>query len=189
MASLVIGNQQPYAMDPDGPLVRVVTDGLAAARTQGMDAVLRPMEAFWHVRFPSKTRAAWLDNDALAVDAAWRAALAQGAIARDLASWRTPCLIFAGTQDPDFFDQAQRAAVEIPTARFIALDDLDHIGAHVTKDERVIDAARSMLRPQRLITADGDPFSRSKIWGWITLAWGVHCAPDLWRIDWRRRRR
>lgn len=64
----------------------------------------------------------------------------------DLASWRTPCLIFAGTQDPDFFDQAQRAAVEIPTARFIALDGLDHIGAHVTKDERVIDAVRSTLR-------------------------------------------
>jgi hypothetical protein len=28
--SLVIGGQQPYAIDPDGPLVRVVTEGLVA---------------------------------------------------------------------------------------------------------------------------------------------------------------
>jgi pimeloyl-ACP methyl ester carboxylesterase len=38
--SLVVGGQQPYAW-PDSPLTRAITDGLAAARTEGMEALVQ----------------------------------------------------------------------------------------------------------------------------------------------------
>lgn len=49
--SLVCGGQQPYAW-PDSPLTRVVTAGLASARTDGTVALVRAFEEFWKVRFP-----------------------------------------------------------------------------------------------------------------------------------------
>ena len=44
--------------------------------------------------------------------------------------WRVRCLIYAATADVDFYDQARQAASEIPDGEFIALEGLDHLGAH-----------------------------------------------------------
>lgn len=74
--SLVAGGQQPYAVDPNGPLARV---------------------------------------------------------------------IYLGAGDVDFIEQARRAAGEIPNAEFVALDDLDHYGAHF-EAERVVPAVLRTLR-------------------------------------------
>jgi pimeloyl-ACP methyl ester carboxylesterase len=93
--SLVIGGQQPYAW-PDSPLTRVVTDGLAASQTEGMEALVQAFESFWDVRFPDRQRSRWLDNDPAALQAAWSTALAEGAVAEDLRAWQIPCLIFIG---------------------------------------------------------------------------------------------
>jgi pimeloyl-ACP methyl ester carboxylesterase len=142
--SLVIGGQQPYRW-PDSPLTRVVTDGLAAARTEGMEALIRALEAFWDVRFPQTRRRRWLDNDPAALAAAWVAALTEGPISEDLRAWRVPCLIFIGAGDADFLDQARRAAEEIPTAEFVSLQGLDHYGAHVGQDA-VLTAVLRTLR-------------------------------------------
>ena len=60
--------------------------------------------------------------------AAWSAALAEGAISEDLGAWEVPCLIYVGAGDLDFHDQARRAAGEIPSAQFISLEELEHVG-------------------------------------------------------------
>lgn len=53
--SLMIGGNQPYAW-PDSPLARIVTEALVAARTEGMEALVRAFEDFWGVRFPDTQR-------------------------------------------------------------------------------------------------------------------------------------
>ena len=143
--SLVIGGNQPYAW-PDSPLVRTVTDALAAARTEGMEAVVVGFERFWDMRFPDAQRARWLDNDPAALDAAWSTAMAEGAISKDLTRWDVPCLIFLGAADVDFLDGARRAAAEIPNAELLLLAEADHYAAHVSPDEVVLDAALRVLR-------------------------------------------
>jgi pimeloyl-ACP methyl ester carboxylesterase len=143
--SLVIGGQQPYAW-PDSPLTRVVTDGLAASQTEGMEALVQAFESFWDVRFPDRQRSRWLDNDPAALQAAWSTALAEGAVAEDLRAWQIPCLIFIGAGDADFLDQARRAADEIPNAEIIVLDEADHYAAHIDQDETVLGAVLRTLR-------------------------------------------
>ena len=143
--SLVIGGQQPYAWS-DSPLTRSVTEGLVAARTEGMEALVAALEAFWGVRFPEARRARWLDNDPEALDAAWTTALSEGPISGDLASWRIPCLIFIGASDTDFLDQARQAADEIPGAEFLSLVGLDHYGAHTDQNDPVLEAILRTLR-------------------------------------------
>ncbi len=128
--SLVIGGQQPYRW-PDSPLTRLVTDGLSAAESQGMEALIQAMERFWEIRFPEALRDRYLDNDPAALKAAWTEALAEGAVCQDLRTWGVSCLIFLGAGDADFLEQAQRASNEIPKAEFISLAGLDHIGAHL----------------------------------------------------------
>jgi pimeloyl-ACP methyl ester carboxylesterase len=143
--SLVIGGQQPYAW-PDSPLTRVVTEGLVASRSEGMEGLIRTLEEFWGVRFPDARRARWLDNDPEALGAAWKAALAEGAVSEDLRAWQVRCLIFIGAEDADFLDQARRAASEIPRAEFISLAGLDHYDTHASQDDPVLDAILHTLR-------------------------------------------
>lgn len=143
--SLVIGGQQPYRW-PDSPLTRVVTEGVIGARTQGMKALIRAMEAFWDMRFPDPLRARYLDNDPTALGAAWTKVLNEGPVSEDLRAWRTRCLIFMGAGDTDFLEQAKRAANEIPSAEFISLEALDHIGAHLGQGDPLVEAVRRTLR-------------------------------------------
>jgi len=143
--SLVIGGQQPYRW-PDSPLTHVVTEALDAAQSDGMEAFTRALEDFWGIRFPEPRRMHGLDNDPAALQAAWRAALSEGAISGDLGAWQLRCLIFIGAADADFLDQARRAASEIPNAEFIALDELDHYGAHTSPEGVVLDAILRTLR-------------------------------------------
>jgi pimeloyl-ACP methyl ester carboxylesterase len=70
--SLVIGGQQPYFIDPDGPLIRVVTEALAESRTSGtMDPFVEALEAFSGLRLPDVQRTQYLDNDPAAIEAAY----------------------------------------------------------------------------------------------------------------------
>ena len=143
--SLVIGGQQPYRW-PDSPLTRLMTDGLSAAQTQGMEALIQAMEEFWQIRFPEGLRARYLDNDPAALKAAWTKVLAEGAVSQDLRTWGVRCLIFMGAGDADFLEQAQRASNEIPKAEFISLAGLDHIGAHLGQGDPIIDGVLRTLR-------------------------------------------
>ncbi|HEX2102343.1 MAG TPA: alpha/beta fold hydrolase, partial [Solirubrobacteraceae bacterium] len=143
--SLVIGGNQPYAW-PQSPISRTVGQALAAAREQmTSEPLLRAFEALWDIEFRGPQRERLLDNDPLALHAAWSAALADGAISDDLGRWRVPCLIFIGAADADFVDGARRAAEEIPGAELLVLEEADHYAAHMRHDELVIDATLRTL--------------------------------------------
>lgn len=148
VSSLVIGGQQPYRW-PDSPLTRAVTRGLADAQVTGMEAAVQALEQFWDLRFPEPRRQRYLENDPAALQAAWTAVLAEGAVSNDLGAWEVPCLIFLGAGDADFIDQAKRAATEIPHAEFITLDERDHYRAHTEQGDLVIEAILATLRGAR----------------------------------------
>lgn len=144
--SLVIGGQQPYRW-PDSPLVRVVTEGLAAARREdSMLPLVEAFEEFWDVTFPEERQRHVLDNDPAALEAAWRSALSEGPVSDDLGSWRVPCLILIGEGDLDFAEQAERAAEEIPGAEFMSMVESDHYRAHTQQQDEVAEAVLRMLR-------------------------------------------
>jgi pimeloyl-ACP methyl ester carboxylesterase len=144
--SLAIGGNQPYAW-PESPISRAVDEALAAAREQvSCEPLARAFEAFWDIEFPSPQRERLLANDPLALEAAWKAATAEGAISADLGRWRVPCLIFIGAADADFLEGARRAAEEIPGAELLVLEEADHYAAHMSQDEILIEAALRTLR-------------------------------------------
>jgi pimeloyl-ACP methyl ester carboxylesterase len=144
--SLVIGGNQPYAW-PESATSRAVGQALAAARDQAsMAPLLRAFEAVWDIEFAYPQRGRLLDNDPVALHAAFTAAMAEGAISAELGRWRIPCLIFIGAGDGDFLDGARRAAGEIPGAELLVLQDADHYAAHVTADAVLIGAALRTLR-------------------------------------------
>ena len=133
--SLVIGGQQPYQMDPDSAMGRLITESLAASRAGGtMKPFVDALATWAGAPLPADKRALWLDNDPAAIEAASAAMLAESDIAVNLGSWQFRCLLFVGAADVDFFDGAQRAAREIPNAEFVPLTGLDHIGAHLDQD-------------------------------------------------------
>ena len=145
--SLVIGGQQPYAINPDGPLARAVTETLAESRRGGsMEPFVEMLESFAGGRLPDALRARWLDNDPVAIEAAWSAALAEGGISEDLGAWQIRCLIYIGAGDVDFQDQARRAASEIPNAEFISLEEPDHVSAHLAGVDPLFPAILRTLR-------------------------------------------
>lgn len=144
VCSLTLGGQQPYAMDPDGPMVQEVTRALAAAHRDGMEPFVQFMEGLRALT--DAQRGALLDNDGQALHAAWSAALAEGAVVTDLTTWRIPCLIYAGTEDADFFAQARHASAEIPDATFVPLEGCNHLEAHFHDDEVVPHAKRLIDR-------------------------------------------
>ena len=141
----MIIDQQPYAIDPDGPLAHVVGKALAASKQQGIEALILAFEAIAG-RYPDTVRAAYLACDAAAMRAAWDAAVAEGAVSEDLGSWRTRCLICVAADDVDFFDQAQSAADEIPDAEFISIEGTDHLGVDTARIDPVLPAVLRTLR-------------------------------------------
>jgi pimeloyl-ACP methyl ester carboxylesterase len=145
--SLVIGGQQPYAIDPDGPIASAATETLAESRREGsLEPFVDMLESFAGGRLPDALRARWLDNDPAAIEAAWSAGMAEGAISEDLRAWKIRCLIYVGSGDVDFQDQARRAAGEIPRAEFILLEEPDHVSAHLAEVDPLLPAVLRTLR-------------------------------------------
>ena len=86
------------------------------------------------------------DEASAAIEAAWSAAMAEGAISEDLGAWQLRCLIHVAAGDVDFHDQAQQAADEIPNAEFISVEEPDHVGAHLAQVDPVLPAVLRTLR-------------------------------------------
>jgi pimeloyl-ACP methyl ester carboxylesterase len=144
--SLVIGGQQPYRMDPNTALGRLITESLAASRTKGtMEPFVTALQEWAGAPIPKEKRGLWLENDPTAIEAAAAAMLNDADVAVGLRSWRFRCLIFVGAADLDFVEGAQRAARAIPNAEFVSLAGLNHIGAHLEQDP-VLTAVLRTLR-------------------------------------------
>lgn len=143
--SMVTIGQQPYAIDPDGPLARVVGRALAPSREDGIAALV---EAFERIagRYPDAVRDRYLACDVAAIRAAWRCAMEEGAVSEDLRGWDVRCLICVAEDDVDFFDQAQRAAEEIPKAEFVSIGGIDHLGVDTSPIDAVMPAVLRTFR-------------------------------------------
>ncbi len=124
--SLFLGGQHPYAMDPDGPMARRLTQVLADDE-RGLSGFIEVLEETYPM--PAGARADVLSNDVRAIRAAWHQAFEEGAVAENLSEWDFPCVIYAGTEDENFFEPAKRAASEIPNATFVPVEG-DHLAAH-----------------------------------------------------------
>jgi pimeloyl-ACP methyl ester carboxylesterase len=143
--SLVLIGQHPYAIDPNGPLTRLVGDALTAARTDGIQALVNAFESIVG-RYPDDVRAHYLACDAAAMRAAWTAALEEGVVATDLGRWTMRCLISVAGEDVDFFEQARRAAEEIPAAEFLSLEGEHHLGVDTARVDPLLPAVLRTLR-------------------------------------------
>jgi pimeloyl-ACP methyl ester carboxylesterase len=143
--SLVTIGQHPYAVNPDGPLARAVGEGLARSKEQGIGALVTVFEAIAG-RYPEAVREVYLASDAAAMHAAWQAAIAERAVSEDLGEWEVRCLICVAEDDVDFFDQARRAADEIPNAEFVSILETDHLGVDTSSIDPVMPAVLRTLR-------------------------------------------
>jgi pimeloyl-ACP methyl ester carboxylesterase len=143
--SLVIIGQHPYAIRPDGPLTRVVGEALDASKERGIEALVEAFELIAG-RYPDAVRRAYLGCDAAAMRAAWSAAMGEGAVSENLGGWDVRCLICVSVDDEDFFDQARRAAEEIPDAEFAAIGGTDHLGIDTAEVDPILPSALRTLR-------------------------------------------
>jgi pimeloyl-ACP methyl ester carboxylesterase len=143
--SLVVIGQQPYAIRGDGPLASVVGRALDASNERGVEALVEAFELIAG-RYPEAVRARYLACDAAAMRAAWRAAMSEGDVSDDLSRWNVRCLICVAVDDEDFFDQARRAANEIPEAEFAPIDGTDHLGVDTAGVDPILPAVLRTLR-------------------------------------------
>jgi pimeloyl-ACP methyl ester carboxylesterase len=143
--SLVSIGQQPYAIDRDGPLARVVGEALEASAERGIEALVEAFEGITG-RYPDDVRSIYLACDAAALRAAWEAVIAEGAVGEDLSTWKVRCLICVAEDDADFFDQARQAANEVPNASFVSIQGTDHLGVDTARVDPVLPAVLRTLR-------------------------------------------
>jgi pimeloyl-ACP methyl ester carboxylesterase len=134
--SLVLCGNQPYAWPTEGPMLKAVSDAVAAGKERGMLALVETWESSIGERFPEPGRTWILDNDPLALDAEFRSAFLEGPISQDLSKWSVPCLIYAGEGD-EMHENAARAAAEIPGAVFVSLPGHTHFSAERVADQLI----------------------------------------------------
>lgn len=150
LLSLVLCGNQPYAWNLDSPIARAVAAAVAAGIRDGMPGFVETFEAQLGYRFPEPDRTWVLEgNDPRALEAAWQAVQAEGPVSRDLAGWRLPCLVCAGDAD-EMHDDAERAAAEIPGARFVSLAGHSHISAFYEADAALLPHILALLRTTTL---------------------------------------
>lgn len=142
--SLTAIGQHPYALDTTGPLARMVGEALAAADERGIEPLVEAFEAVVG-RYPDDVRAIYLASDAVAMHAAWQAAIAEGPVSERLGSWAVPCVICVAEDDRDFVEPAARAAAEIPGASFVVIPRTDHLGVDTVAVDPILPAVLGLL--------------------------------------------
>jgi pimeloyl-ACP methyl ester carboxylesterase len=143
-----MGGQQPYAINPEGPLFRLVTEGLARSVDVGtIEPFVAALEESAGGRcIQEDIRAVYLEQDPVAMNATSSKMVSEGDIAPSLGSWQMPCLIFAVEEDSDFVDQARRASEEIPGAEFVLVPAAGHLASHLSHDVVLPAILRSLRR-------------------------------------------
>jgi len=143
VSSLTLCGNQPYAWDPSWPGVALLTTAFESAQTAGMQGFVDALESTFGEELGPQMRERVLTNDPVALGAAWHSALLEGSVSADLSAWRVPCLIYMAIGDA-MFANAERAASEIPTARFLALEGHTHLSAPYEVDQ-VLPAVRALI--------------------------------------------
>ena len=111
-----------------------------------MKGFVETLESVLGYRFPEPQRTWTLEkNDPTALEAAWQSVQVEGAVSEDLSRWQVPCLICAGEAD-EMYDDARRAAAEIPGAKFVSLAGHSHISAFYEADDLLVPHILELLR-------------------------------------------
>ncbi|MFC1950165.1 alpha/beta fold hydrolase [Chloroflexota bacterium] len=126
--SLVLCGNQPYAWNPNWKIMQQFSAGLPVLDRNDMAGAINTWESWIDGRFREPERTFMLDNDPIAIAAAWRSTQEEEPISTDLTKWQIPCFIYVGETD-DMHDNAQRAGSEIPNATFLSLAGYDHFSA------------------------------------------------------------
>jgi pimeloyl-ACP methyl ester carboxylesterase len=146
LLSLVLCGNQPYSWDLNSPTADAVAAAIAAARRDGMTGFVETFESALGYRFPEPQRTWMLEsNDPAALEAAWRSVATEGPISEDLSKWAVPCLICAGEAD-EMHDDAERAAREIPDAKFVSLAGHSHLSAFYEADALLLPHILDLLQ-------------------------------------------
>jgi pimeloyl-ACP methyl ester carboxylesterase len=145
LLSLVLCGNQPYAWNLGSPTADAVAAAIAASRREGMTGFVETFESELDYRFPEPQRTWTLEsNDPAALDAAWQSVPTEGPISEDLKRWHVPCLICTGEAD-EMHEDAERAAGEIPGARFVSLAGHSHLSAFYEADAVLLPHIRDLL--------------------------------------------
>ena len=148
LLSLVLCGNQPYAWNLESPIAKAVAASIAASRQDGMKGFVETFESALGYSFPEPDRTWTLEkNDPAALEAAWQSAQVEGPVSQDLSAWRVRCLICVGEAD-EMYDDAKRAAGEIPGARFVSLAGHSHISAFYEADDLLLPHILDLLRPR-----------------------------------------
>jgi pimeloyl-ACP methyl ester carboxylesterase len=138
LLALVLCGNQPYAWNLESHTAHAVAAAIVASRQEGMTGFVETFESGLAYRFPEPQRTWMLEsNDPAALEAAWRSVPAEGPVSENLGKWQVPCLICAGGAD-EMHDDAERAAREIPGAKFVSLAGQSHISAFYEADAALL---------------------------------------------------
>lgn len=143
--SLVVVGQQPYAMNPGGPLVRLVAGALGGSGAPTIEPLIASFEAIVGP-YPPDVRELYLASDAAAMRAASLAVMDEGAVSDRLHEWSLPVLFCMAAGDADFLEQAKRAANEIPDAEFVVVENTDHLGMDTADARPALEAVLRTFR-------------------------------------------
>jgi len=134
-SAFILGGQHPYAQKMDG-----AREWLRVGEEQGAQAFIDLWEREVGPLSPAERgRMRSYDFTAMRMAAQDRESLESV-----LSRIRVPCLLFAGTRD-EIYARAQCAAVVIPSAQFVPLDNLNH-GETITRSDLVVPIVRRFLR-------------------------------------------
>lgn len=142
--SLVLCGNQPYEWNPQWTFVRLLNEAFEEARDSGMQGFLDAIQHAFGELLEEPARGWLLSADPLALRAAWRSAMSEGAVSADLTAWRLPCFIYLSEED-EMHQNGKRAAGEIPTALFVSVAGHSHLSTPFEVDQ-ILPAARSVLR-------------------------------------------
>ena len=71
--------------------------------------------------------------------------MSEGAVSERLRAWDLPCVLCVAVDDVDFFEQARRAAEEIPGAVFVPIGGTDHLGVDTAPVDQILPAVLGVL--------------------------------------------
>lgn len=147
MLSFIAGGSDPYPKR-DSPFLNRIIEW----RQAGLEASLVKNEEMRGERLSEPARSRYLAQDNEAQIAAVTQSRDSAGLDGDLGSTTIPVMGYAGSEDP-FHDGVAKAISEIPNARFVSLEGLDHgqgfmrsdlVLPHVTKFLAGVESARSL---------------------------------------------
>lgn len=127
LRTMTIGGMHVESLDPTS------MSGLVDELANGIEEFLAGWEQISGKQRPEPGRTRFLAQDAMAISAAAVGLKNEQGLALGLESITTPCLLYAGGNDPDY-DAVKRTAELIPGAEFNSLLGVDHVGGFTRLD-------------------------------------------------------